>query len=194
MDNGIIPEPQDPQFSDNTVYSPAPKSKTPQVVAVILVILILVVLAILAMRHGKKTVNSPVEQTPNPTAEVQNNAPDTKVPALEITQAPPSGLPVGLPSGLPIEKNAQVLQSQTILNKDTGQHDANYMYVTVNTIDENLAAFTKYLSTNGWKISNSVVQENYQAINAKNGDTTMSVILDYKSAQPQNQVSINYKY
>ncbi len=157
----------------------------------VLIVVLVVILVVLAV-HKSNTAQAPAATSS--TVSNQPKIPLPPVPQLTATQTVGGQSPANFPANLPIEKTPKVLQNQTILNSLTGKHDAQYIYVTTQTIGQNLAAYQKYLSANNWKITSTVDQPQFQAINASHASTTLSIILDYKSAAPQNQVTLDYIY
>jgi hypothetical protein len=154
-------------------------------------IVVLIVILVVLVAH-KKTAQAPGTATSSTSS--QASIPLPPVPQLTATQSVSGQLPANFPAKLPIETGAQVLQNETILNSITGKHDAQYIYVTTQSISQNLAAYQKYLTANKWKVTSTVDQPEFQAINASEASTTLSIILDYKSAAPQDQVSLSYIY
>jgi hypothetical protein len=157
---------------------------------VLIVVLVVILVVVAAHRNKQSSAPAAVNQAANSQSQPSFPPP----PKVTISPTPAGQLPAAFPAGLPVEKNATALQNETILNPLTGKHDAQYIYVTKQTIAQNLAAYQKYLAANNWKVTSTVDQPQFQAINASQASTTLSVILDYKSAAPQNQVSLSYIY
>ena len=154
-----------------------------------LIVVLAIVLVVLAV-HNKKTAQAPGgSKTSN-----QPQIPLPPVPQLTATQADQGQLPANFPAKLPIESNPTVLQNETVLNSITNKHNASYIYATKLTIAQNLTAYKKFLTTNKWGIASTVDQPSFQAINATSTAGSLSIILDYKSAAPQNKVSLNFVY
>ena len=165
-------------------------NKNKYIIYGVLVVVLVVILVVMAT-HKKAA------QGPAGTVTSTNKGSNTAlppVPHLTESQTSAGQLPANFPPKLPIEKNPQVLQNETISNATTGKQDAQYIYVTKQSLSQNLAAFQKYLAANKWQITSTVTQPGFDALNASQASTTLSVILDYKSAAPQNQVSLNYVY
>ncbi len=105
-----------------------------------------------------------------------------------------SQLPPNFPQDMPMEAKAEILQNQSVKDPVSGKTQAYVLFVTKATLDQNSSTYTKYMTANGWTVTGVIDQDKYRVINAKKDNLVLSVLLDYKTAAPQNQVGISYTY
>jgi hypothetical protein len=99
-----------------------------------------------------------------------------------------SQVPSGLPANIPWEQGVQIIQNFTSKDPSTGKTQSTRIYVSGKTLAQNFSIYQKYLSDNGWTLTNSVDQPTIKNLDASKG----SVRLDITIAQgDKKQVTVN---
>lgn len=97
-----------------------------------------------------------------------------------------------LPINLPLEKDAQVLQSSQVIDKE-GTEQINYQFVTQKTLAENFNLYKNYLVNNGWKIQNTLNNQDLKSISAtkETEKKTINITVSKNTLTGENIVDIS---
>lgn len=99
-------------------------------------------------------------------------------------------LPVKFPSNMPIEKGATITQKYNAVAAD-GRYQATVVFITEKTLAENFALYSKYMSKNGWAVTNSIDNEDYKMLLGVKGNSNLQITMDKNSSTGVLTVSIN---
>jgi hypothetical protein len=97
-----------------------------------------------------------------------------------------------LPAGIPLEPDTQVLQSQSIKDKE-GTEQITYQFITKKTLTENFNLYKTYLERNSWKIQNIINEPDIKSISAakETEKKTINITISKNTITDQSIVDIS---
>lgn len=111
---------------------------------------------------------------------------------LEVnkTEVPASQLPGNLPQDLPYEKDAKVIQNFSAVAED-GAKQYTRSYETKRSAAENIKVFTDYLTKNGWTITATIQNGEYNVVAARKEKMAFQMDINTDSETKALKVTIS---
>lgn len=134
---------------------------------------VLVTLAVVLTQKQRTTFKEQVSATPG----------KEKI-DVAVTQ-----LPDKFPANFPQEAGAQITANHVQTTAD-GRFQSTRTYITTKTLAENVKIFRDYFAANGWRITATVDQSNYQVLSAAKDNLTMQVSMNDNKTTQKKTVNV----
>ena len=146
------------------------------------------VIIIIALAIGVTMVVMPFVKDEDPASSMSDSQNNTTTKISEVNE---NALPSKFPINIPLESNAKITQNYNATTDD-GVFQASRGFVSNKTIDENFAIYSKFITTNGWRIKSSKNDPNYKMLTGVKGNAEIQVTISLSEIDKTNTVVISY--
>lgn len=109
--------------------------------------------------------------------------------SLQVQKVAENTLPNKFPANLPIEKDGKIIQNFNATEVD-GRYNATREFESQQTLAQNIATYTKYLTDNGWEIKAKIDQSKLKMVMGKKENQQLQISVAQNPTTKTNLVTI----